>query len=345
VPRIPFSRLVDEFIDALERFGANVIRANVKDKQRPARIRVRIGGEPIDCWLFLWTITPGGGGPGVRPKNERRIQMTNNPGMPIRPGIRTILGGWSPEAGAYAFWDARRHTQFSSNSPSLQVDASTLETAGTLGIASQLRPTRQGQEVVIACAPYSLGWYIENIQALHNLGDTASEVEDLLTATPEEERAFLDEVADKESEFVRRYDLVQTIRAYRDSQFRPAVLQAFAHKCAVCACDLNLVDAAHIIPVSHPQSSDEVTNGLALCRLHHAAYDNGLLGVQSSYQIVINPDAVSRLETLKLHTAFEDFKGRLPERIRLPASIEARPTPANLIVGLQARHWPNSFVA
>jgi putative restriction endonuclease len=42
---------------------------------------------------------------------------------------------------------------------------------------------------------------------------------------------------------------------------------------------LKLPDAAHIVPVTFPDSTDEVTNGLGLCRLHHGAYDNGLLGV------------------------------------------------------------------
>ncbi|MGD9856499.1 MAG: HNH endonuclease [Planctomycetaceae bacterium] len=342
---IPFSRLVEDFVDALERFGANVIRSKVKDKDRPARFQVQAGSEPIDCWLFLWTITPGGGGFGVRPANERRIQITGIAGMPFRPGVRTILGGWNSDSGAYAFWDARRHTQFSSKSPSLQVDLNTLESAGTVGIASQLRPTQKGQEVVIACTPYSLGWYVEHMQALHNMGENATEFGSLLNSSAEEEQAFLDDVADDESAFVRRYDLVQNLRAFRDAQFRPSVLQAFSHRCAVCDCDLKLVDAAHIIPVSHPRSTDDVTNGLALCRLHHAAFDNALLGVQSNYRIVINPDAVYRLHSLKFDRALEDFTSRLPERIRVPASIEARPAPRNLTIGLEARHWPSEFVA
>lgn len=341
---IRFSRLVDDFVDTVERQGATVIRSEDNRSKRPARLRVVTPTNSTDCLLFLWTITPGGGPPGVRPENERRIQMTNITGMPLLPGVRTLLGGWSPEHGAYGFWDARRHTRFSRRSPSLQVDANTLDTGSTVGIASQLRPTQQGTEVVVACAPSSLLWYVEHGASLHNAEADADAVVELATATTEDEREFIDS-ADDETGSARRYDLVQTMRAYRDAQFRPAVLQAFAYKCAVCACDLKLVDAAHILPITHPQSSDDVTNGLALCRLHHGAYDNALLGVRSDYSIVVNPEMVARLHAIQLDTALDAFTAALPASIRVPATMEVRPSPENLRLGLQLRRWPDKLIA
>ncbi len=341
---IRFSRLVDEFADTLERASSTVIRPRPAEGSRPARMQVTTGTSTTDCLLFLWTITPGGGGPGVRPANERRIQMTNITGMPLQPGVRTLLGGWSQEFGVYAFWDARRHTSFSGRSPSLQVDANTLETAGTTGIASQLRPTQQGQEVVIACNPASLLWYVENGAPLHNSQDDATAIVDLVEANPEDEREFLDS-AEGEIAAARRYDLVETMRAFRDSKFRPAVLQAYSYKCCVCSCDLKLVDAAHIVPVSHVESTDEVTNGLAMCRLHHGAYDNALLGVRSDYSVVINPEMRNRLAEISLDTAIESFESGLPDRIRVPASIEVRPSPEKLQLGLRVRRWADEYAA
>ena len=243
----------------------------------------------------------------------------------------------------YAFWDARRHTQFSRRSPSLQVDADTLETAGSVGIATQLRPTREGQEVVVAIAPRSLLWYVHNGLPLHNAEADSTYVSDLVDATSDEERNFLDSAA-SEIESARRCDLVQTMRAYREAKFRPAVLHAYSYRCAVCDCDLKLVDAAHIVPVSDPRSGDDVTNGLALCRLHHGAFDNALLGVQSNLAIVVNPEVTRRLGELRLDAALETFTNRLPERIRVPASIEARPAPRNLVLGLKARRWPAALI-
>jgi len=341
---IRFSQLVDAFVATLERSSATVIRQQATDTIRPARLRVITGNKTTDCIVFLWTITPGGGGPDVRPANERRIQLTNVGGIPLEPGCRTLLGGWSEEFGVYAFWDARRHVRFSTHSPSLQVTSETLETASRVGIATYLRPAATGQEVVVAAAADSLLWYVENGLPLHNAEEDAPAAVDLAEAGPEEERNFLDE-SQTDIQAARRYDLVQTMRAYRDSQFRPAVLRAYAYRCTVCGCALKLVDAAHIVPVSYPDSTDEVTNGLAFCRLHHGAYDNGLLGVRSDYRVIVNPENESRLAELRLATGLEEFKARLPERITPPAVIETRPTPQRLIIGLRARRWPDNLVA
>jgi len=339
-----FSQLVDSFAAVLERFSATVIRAKPRDDYRPARLRVITGTKTTDCILFLWTVTPGGGGADVRPANERRIQLTNVRGIPLEPGCRTLLGGWSEEFGVYAFWDPRRHTRFSDRSPSLQVTSETLETAGRVGIATYLRPAATGREVVVAARPDSLLWYVENGLPLHNAEDDAPAAVDLVGASPEEERNFLDE-SRTDTQAARRYDLVQTIRAYRDSQFRPAVLRAYSYRCAVCGCALKLVDAAHIVPVSFPESTDEVTNGLALCRLHHGAYDNGLLGVRPDYRVIVNPETESRLTELNLAGGLEDFRARLPVRITPPAEIEVRPDPRKLTLGLLARRWPDNLVA
>ena len=339
---IPVSKLVDEFVDDLERCGATVLRDRSRNTERPARIRV-LSERRTDCILFLWTITRGGGGAGVRPVGERRIQITGVSRMPLEPGVRTLLGGWSAEHGVYAFWDARRHISFGS-SPSLQVANSTLETAHSVGIATQLRPTVEGHEVVVAVARGSLTWYVENCEQLHNFEANAPDVAELVDASPEDESAYLNSAA-TEAESVRRSILVTTMRTFRDAKFMPAVLHAYSHKCAVCDCDLKLVEAAHIVPVTHPRSSDEVTNGLALCRLHHGAYDNGLLGVRSDCRIVINPERVDRLRALNLAGSLHDFESRLPERIRIPTSIEVRPLPENLRLGLELRRWPAVLIA
>ncbi len=258
-------------------------------------------------------------------------------------GVPSFLGGWSEEVGVYAFWDARRHTRFSQKSPSLQVHLNTLETAGSVGLATQLRPTAEGEEVVVSVSTGSLLWYLENGVQLHNSQSDATAVADLVDATPEDERAFLDS-SKSESQTARRYDLVETMRAFRDAQFRPAVLHAYGYRCAVCNCDLKLVDAAHIVPVSHPSSIDDVTNGIALCRLHHGAFDNALLGFQSSFRIVVNPQTVRRLQEIGLATGIDQFRNQLPELIRVPASIEARPSPQLLRLGLQLRGFPSDLI-
>lgn len=338
-----FSQLAKEFIDNLERSGATVIRTRVTN-ERPAIFTVITAERKTECHLFLWTISPGGGGQGVRPANERRIQLTGIGGMPLLPGTRTILGGWSEESSVYAFWDARRHVRFSSNSPSLQVDLNTIETASAVGLATQLRPTRDGQhEVVVGVDPNSLLWYVQFGSSLQNADVDSEATKDLVDASPEEEREFIDSGLTPDAT-ARRVDLVETLQSFRDSRFRPSVMQAYRFRCAVCQCDLKLVDAAHIVPVSDPRSTDEVTNGMALCRLHHGAYDNALLGVQSDGTIVVNPNAIERLQDLGLAGGFDAFRERLPTRIHLPSAIEVRPDPRMLTIGLEVRRWPPNLI-
>ena len=343
MPGILFPRLVDDFVATLERLSATVIREQNRDTQRPARISVLTGEGVTDCLLFLWAVTPGGKN---RPENERRIQATGLSGrVPLIPGTRTLLGGWSEEAGVYVFWDARRHVDFGSHgSNSLQVTIETLEAAQRVGIATQVRPSRMGSEVVVAVTPDSLLWYVQNGGALHNTDQDADGVPELVDATTEDEARFINQ-SQNESQTARRYDLVELMRAYRDAKFRPAVLRAYRYQCAVCQTALKLVDAAHIVPVSYPQSTDEVTNGIALCRLHHGAYDNALLGIRSDYSIVVNTERESALTAINLHMGLDAFKAALPPMITVPAQAEVRPDPNNLRLGLEARRFPANVVA
>ncbi len=166
MPAIPFRKLLEMFTATLERSGATVLNVT-GPSTKPAQLRVVSGDKTTDCIVYLWTITPGGGPPGTRPAAERRIQLTNAPPFPLSPGLRTIVGGWNIETGVWAFWDARRHTRFSTRSPSLQTTQGTLETAAHEGVATQLRPASEGREVVVSVTPSLLLWYVQDGQPLH----------------------------------------------------------------------------------------------------------------------------------------------------------------------------------
>ncbi len=326
----------------MERSGATVLI--VGGGKRPAQLRVVSGDNVTDCIVYLWTVTPGGGGPGVRPAGERRIQITNAPQFPLSPGIRTIVGGWNDEAGVWAFWDARRHTRFSTRSPSFQTTAATLEMAGHNGLATQLRPANEGREVVVAVRKDYLLWYVQDGQMLHDAEEDATEVATLIDATPEEENGLVESSTTPE-QLTRRVQLVEIMRAFRDARFRPLVLQAYGNRCAVCGTALKLVDAAHVVPISDPRGDDDVTNGLALCRLHHGAYDTGLLGVRSNYRVILNTAAADRLRQVQLDGGLDAFSAALPEMIRLPNVAEVWPDPRKLRIGMELRQFPALLIA
>lgn len=69
--------------------------------------------------------------------------------------------------------------------------------------------------------------------------------------------------------------------------FRAQVLRAYASTCAMCRLrHPELLDAAHILPDGHPRGEPVVQNGLALCKIHHAAFDRNLLGIHPANLVV-----------------------------------------------------------
>jgi putative restriction endonuclease len=79
--------------------------------------------------------------------------------------------------------------------------------------------------------------------------------------------------------------------AVRDQGFRRAVVTAYSHRCALCGIRVRTLDghtavtAAHIVPWSE-KHDDRPVNGMALCRMCHWTFDEGLLGVSQVYEVI-----------------------------------------------------------
>jgi putative restriction endonuclease len=72
--------------------------------------------------------------------------------------------------------------------------------------------------------------------------------------------------------------------------FRERVLHAYRDRCTLCRLGhRDLLDAAHIIPDSSPTGEPLVTNGLALCKIHHAAFDHMIIGIRPDYVVEVHP--------------------------------------------------------
>ncbi len=78
----------------------------------------------------------------------------------------------------------------------------------------------------------------------------------------------------------------------RDKQFTIDVLENFRYSCAFCGFHALLnkqatgIDAAHVHWHAH-HGPDDVSNGLALCKLHHWAFDKGILGIDESEKVCV----------------------------------------------------------
>jgi putative restriction endonuclease len=78
--------------------------------------------------------------------------------------------------------------------------------------------------------------------------------------------------------------------------FRKAIVQLYGHRCAMCGIRMitpdghTIVEAAHIKPWALSRD-DLPSNGLALCRLCHWSFDEGLMSVGKDYEVLVSKQA------------------------------------------------------
>jgi len=105
------------------------------------------------------------------------------------------------------------------------------------------------------------------------------------------------EQANEDATYYRRSYLTSTIQSrVHQRSFRERVLLAYQNHCALCNLKhVELLDAAHIIADKEDIGDPIVSNGLALCKIHHAAFDNNFIGINPEFKIIIREDLL--LET------------------------------------------------
>ncbi len=339
MPGIRFLQLAERFIAALEMAGATVLVISGKSS-RPLVLSVVVGESTYRLEVYLWTITQGGKGRG-RPR-EYRIQRTATGPFVLKAGVRTIMGGWHEDTATFAFWDVRRHLT-SAKSPSSQISLDTLEKAYAVGMTTEMRTLTEGQEIAIAVQPDYLLWYIQEYERIYDVAPEAVDAGSLIDAKPEDERAFIDS-GENVASITRRHTLVDVVRHFRDARFRPLVLRAYSYRCCLTGVALRLVDAAHIVPVSEPTSTDEPKNGIALNPLLHRAYDNGLLGLLPRGRTALNERLIKDLSEKKLAAGLDLVRGLIPPKMTMPTSAEFAPPDSYLLKGLSVRGWTNEEI-
>ncbi len=116
-------------------------------------------------------------------------------------------------------------------------------------------------------------------------------------------------------------------RIARSRAFRNAVLTAYGYRCAMCGggarspSGLTEIEAAHVIPRSL-KGSDDVRNGIALCRLHHWAFDQRLVGFDVAGLLRVAPAAANIPENAAiaaLHGVVPQAPANLTHRVHTEA--------------------------
>jgi hypothetical protein len=195
------------------------------------------------------------------------------------------------------------------------------------------------------------GYIVENFSELLPLYSLMiAEPEMPSPATPQSSKALETDVRSAQEEIKRMlahpYQPVEKRkqvlsgfrRVARDEAFGRLVLDLYGRTCAVCGSKWVVrkrfeAEAAHIRLV-HNNGSDDLRNGIALCRFHHWAFDTGIFSLTDNLEVMISPK-VGKFSQQPDQMVL--LSGR---KLNLPMKEEARPS-------LEAVRWhrANVFVS
>ena len=117
-----------------------------------------------------------------------------------------------------------------------------------------------------------------------------------------------------------------SLRRARNPEFRLEVLRAYERRCSICGYDARLGDSLFGLEAAHIKwhaygGADTVPNGLALCSLHHVAFDRGAIGLDDELRVRISQDVVGGDEVSRF---LVDFNGA---QLKEPQDKSLNPAP------------------
>lgn len=310
--------------------GSNGYQVLIAQRSHPFLLRIFKRDEQsyLNVRAYIWNCTHGGKN---RSDDEYRIQLTGV--VPEHEqGELTLLLGWHEGFGVFVGFDITKHVGQDSGSPSIQVKEGALLNAHKRAFAAY---DRANGEIAIAFRPEFIVDYALNADRLHEQKGSVRDFIKLLNQVDTLSDSDISEVRNEE----RREVIAIIKRKYREADFRFRVLAAYSSRCAMCGVQLDLVEAAHILPVAADGSTDETSNGVALCSLHHDAFDKCLISFDERYKVEVSASALAGLGVRKLIDGKKAFTSTLKPAILLPADKRDYPNPRHIRKAREVRLW------
>lgn len=127
-----------------------------------------------------------------------------------------------------------------------------------------------------------------------------------------------------DKEIQRRYATAVSKVRLHQAAFRDRVLGAYGNRCSLCRLGHTaLLDAAHIIPDGDAGGTAVVSNGLSLCKIHHAAYDRNFLGISPDYKVAIRHDLLEEIDGPMLQHGLKEMHDA---KIQVPSRRDWKPS-------------------
>jgi len=335
MPAVSPNIIVSALLDAVQQSGGAGIYVSGTDRTHPRKFLIQYLNQPLSLWVYIWTLTHGG---RVNLPDEYRIQITTiKSPLPLNPKGFTVLLGYHLDLRLFAGFDIERHRTYTGYSPSVQISIVTIHEALQHGLAFGVKTN---QEIAVGIRPDQLLTYVLNAKAFHQYGADAKTMKLLKEASQAEqiEQTELDSIP------AERQKVISTVSTYsRAANFRQQVLTAYDHRCAVTRMQLKLVEAAHILPIPAPHSSDHVTNGLALSPTIHRAYDNCLIYLNEDYFMRLNNEKTAELSKEGFMAGLSQIERLLVSQIHLPSDKKQWPSPELIKLGNKYRRIPGYY--
>ena len=142
----------------------------------------------------------------------------------------------------------------------------------------------------------------------------------------------------------RRYTTATVRQRLHQCAFRERVLAAYRQQCAFCRFrHAELLDAAHMLPDTD-EGEPVVANGLALCKLHHAAFDRYFLGVRPDYIVQVRDDLLGETDGPTLVHGIQALHGNAHRRAQETDAAAGSTLPGDPLRNLPARVNAAPFV-
>lgn len=137
-----------------------------------------------------------------------------------------------------------------------------------------------------------------------------------------------------EIDAVKRYGTRIARTRLHQRLFRSTILKAYDTRCAVCNLKHKvLLDAAHIVPDRDEAGIPSITNGMAMCKIHHAAFDSRILGIRPDLVVEIRTDILTEVDGPMLRHGLQERHGQ--PLMSVPSKRSDRPDSDLLEVAYQ----------
>jgi len=281
-------------------------------------------------YVLIKNVHQSGDGRGNQDECRIQVAKTKNFNLALNSGKDVIVLGYFADEKIFTAWNPylMRDRFNKKQTISLYSRFSVQKNTKTNHISVYRDSNKQS---VLSFLPDYLGLYLDNLSKVHLLTD--EELSELIRQSD----TLNNEDLNGEINLQQGHLTITHTRYKRNPNFRKKVYTAYRNRCAMCGIQLELIEAAHIVPHSHEKGSDEVVNGISLCALHHTAYDRSLIFFDENFNILINEKKMEYLEKVGLDSGIRKFEKLSFDKIQLPENHTLRPNLDNIRIGNQIR--------